>query len=160
MISTKQTHNNNVAILISPGFAENDVVYCLSQMRTAGLPTSLLGTSKQTIPGQHGLLVVPDYSLDELDNNIYFRLIIIPGSYECVTNLLMAPGFHNQVKEYGSLDGTNGRIAILADAETALQQAKLFVDASDKIWRQHNQPLETFCQQLIRFAHHSSTHLS
>jgi hypothetical protein len=153
MISTKQTHNNNVAILIGPGFAENDVVYCLSQMRTAGLPTSLLGAAKQTTPGQHGLLVVPDYSLDELDSHIYFRLIIIPGSYECVTNLLMAPGFHKQVKEYGSLDGTNGRIAILTEAETALQQAKLFANASDKIWRQNNQPLETFCQELIRFAH-------
>ena len=159
MISTKQKHNNNVAILISPGFAENDVVYCLSQMRAAGLPTSLLGASTQTTPGQHGLLVVPDYSLDELDSHVYFRLIIIPGSYECVTNLLMAPGFHTQVKEYGSLDGAHGRIAILTEAEKALQQAKLFVNASDKIWRQSDQTLESFCQQLIQFAQdHSLTH--
>lgn len=153
MISTTQTHNNNVAILIGSGFAENKVVYCLSQMRAAGLPTSLLGVSKQTTSGQHGLMVIPDYSLNELDSQVQFRLIIIPGSYECVTNLIMAPGFHQQVKEYRSLDYANGRIAILSDAETALQQANLFVAASDKIWRQNGQPLETFCQQLIQFAH-------
>lgn len=152
MISTNQTHNNNVAIFISPGFAENDVVYCLSQMRTAGLPTSLLGVSKQKTPGQHGLLIVPDYSLDELNNDILFRLIVIPGSYECVTNLLMTPGFHEEIKEYRRLDRANGRIVILTEAETALQQANLFVETSDKIWRQNNQPLESFCQQLIQFA--------
>ncbi len=152
MIATNRSHNNNVAILISPGFAENDVVYCLSHMRAAGLPTSLLGVTKQTTPGQHGLLVVPDYSFDDLDPPICFRLIIIPGSYECVTNLLMAPGFHQQIKEYRSLDCENGRIAILTEAETALKQANLFVDASDKVWRQNNLPLETFCHQLIRFA--------
>jgi len=152
MISTNRTHNNNVAILISPGFTENDVVYCLSQMRTAGLPTSLLGVSKQTTPGQHGLLVVPDYSLDELDSDTQFRLIIIPGSYECVTNLLMTPGFHKQVKECRGLDSPNGRIAILSEAEAALQQANLLPDTSDKILHQNNQPLETFCQQLIRLA--------
>jgi hypothetical protein len=153
MISTNKAHNNNVGILVSPGFAENEVVYCLSQMRMVGLPTSLLGVSKQTTPGQHGLLIVPDYSLDELSSDILFRLIIIPGSYECVTNLLMTPGFHKEIKEYRRLDCTHGRIAILTEAETALQQAKLFANASDKIWRQNNQPLETFCQQLIRFAH-------
>lgn len=152
MISTNLTHNNNVGILISPGFSENDVVSCLSQMRAAGLPTSLLGTSKQTTPGQHGLLVVPDYSLDELDSKIKFRLIIIPGSYECVTNLLMTPGFHTQIKEQLILDCTHGRIVILAEAETALKQAKLFVDASDIIWHQNNQTLEVFCQELIRYA--------
>jgi len=151
MISTNQTHNNNVAILISPGFAENDVVYCLSKMRTAGLPTTLLGVSTQTTPGQHGLLVKPDYSLDDLDSSILFRLIVIPGSYECVTNLLMTPSFHTQVKEHRSLDCTNGRIAILAEAENALQQANLFLDSSDKILRQDDQSLDVFCQQLIQF---------
>lgn len=153
MISTNQTYNNNVAILISPGFAENDVVYCLSQMRIAGLPTSLIGVSKQTTPGQHGLLVVPDYSFDELDSDFQFCLILIPGSYECVTNLLMAPGFHKQVKKFGSLDCDNGRIAILKEAETALKQANLFTNPSVNIWHQNDQPLEAFCQQMIRFAH-------
>ena len=96
---------------------------------------------------------MPDYSFDELKNQTQFRLIIIPGSYECVTNLIITPGFHKQVKEFGRLDYDNGRIVILKEAETALQQANLFVDASDKIWRQNAQPLEAFCQQLIRFAH-------
>ncbi len=97
-------------------------------------------------------MVIPDYSLNELDNHVHFRLIIIPGSYECVTNLIMAPGFHKQIKEYRSLDCANGRIAILSEAETALRQANLFIDTSDKIWRQNGQSLETFCQQLIQFA--------
>ena len=153
MIATNRTHNNNVAILISPGFAETDVVYCLSQMRMAGLPTSLLGATNQTTPGQHGLQVVPDYSLDELDNNTQFRLIIIPGGYECVTNLIMTPGFHTQVREYHGLDSPNGRIAILTEAETALQQANLFAESPDKILRQDDQPLDSFCRKLIQYAH-------
>ncbi len=152
MIATGQTPNTNVAILIGPGFAENEVVYCLSQMRTAGLPTSLLGASKQTTPGQHGLLVIPDYSLEELDAETQFRLIIIPGGYECVTSLIMTPGFHSQIKEYQGLERPNGRIAVLTEAETALQQAKIFTDSPDEILHQDNQPLEGFCQKLIKLA--------
>jgi hypothetical protein len=124
-------------------------------MRAAGLPASLLGASKQPTLGQHGLLVVPDYSLDELDSKIKFRLIIIPGSYECVTNLLMTPGFHTQIKEQRILDCTHGRIVILTEAETALNQANLFTTGSDKIWRQDSHSLESFSQHLIDFVRNS-----
>lgn len=151
MTSTNRVHNN-IAILISPGFAENDVVYCLSQMRMAGLPTSLVGISLKPTQGQYGLKIVPDYSLNALDSQTRFHLIIVPGSYECVTNIIMSPGFHEQIKKHGSLAYPNGRIAILAEAETALQQANVLVDSPDKILRQGDLSLELFCQQLIRFA--------
>lgn len=146
MISTCSTRNNNVAILISPGFAESDVVYCLSQMRGAGLPVSIIGVSKKSISSQHGLMVYPDYVLHEMEIDERFQLLIIPGSYECVTNLLTSPDFHDQINEYRNHDGL---VIILKEAQAALEQANLF-QTNDRILRQADQPLERFCQQLIK----------
>lgn len=148
MISTHRT-NNNIAILISPGFAESEVVYCLSQMRASGLPISLVGVSNGLIHSQHGLVVSPDYSLNELTNDTPFRLLIIPGNYECVTNLLTSPDFHRQA-ENNILN--EGFVAILTSAEAALNQVNLFTTPTDRIVRQQKQPLDAFCQQLIKIA--------
>lgn len=147
MISTYHTRQNNIAILIGPGFAESDVVYCLSKMRTAGLPVSLIGVSKYPISSQHGLQVSPDYSFNDLDKKMFFQQIIIPGSYESVTSLLSTPDFHSLIKEYNN---RNSFFVILKEAETALQQANLFLEESDNVLRQAEQPLDAFCRELIQ----------
>ena len=136
-------------MLISPGFAESEVVYCLSQMRISGLPISLLSPSNKLVHSQHGLVVRPDYSLNQLTHNTAFHLLIIPGNYECVANLLTSPDFHCQVSNNIS---KGGFIAILNDAEAALQQAHLFTTPSANILHQGEQSLDVFCQRLIKLA--------
>ncbi|VAW39207.1 hypothetical protein MNBD_CHLOROFLEXI01-4103 [hydrothermal vent metagenome] len=147
MISTTHATHNNAALLIAPGFSESEVVFCLSKIRSAGFPISLIGLSNNLIHSQHGLAVRPDFSLNQIPHNVSFRLLIIPGSYECVTNLLTSPDFHQQIKK--SIE-QQGDIAILNEAATALQQAKLFTEQSEYILRQDDQPLESFCQQLLQ----------
>jgi DJ-1/PfpI family len=147
MISTYHTRNNNVALLIASGFAESDVVFCLSKIRSSGIPISLLGLSNNLIHSQHGLVVRPDFSLNQVSHNSTFRLLIIPGNYECVVNLLTSPDFHHQVKKCIAQQGS---IAILSGAEAALQQAQLFFDESDQILHQGERPLADFCQQLVQ----------
>jgi hypothetical protein len=149
MISTNHKQKNSIAILVSPGFMENEVVYCLSQMRACGLPISLVGVSSSLVKSQHGLTIQPDLALGDLANGPSFRMVIIPGSYECVTNLLTSPEFHAQINK--SITG-DGRIGILTSAEGALQQVALFATPTEQILYQQEQPLELFCQQLIQIA--------
>jgi putative intracellular protease/amidase len=149
MISAHHLQRNSSAILVSPGFTENEVVYCLSQMRARGLPTLLVGVSTNLVKSQRGLSVAPDLALSELANGQFFKLLIVPGSYECVTNLLTSPDFHVQVNR--GLAG-DGRIAILSAAAGALQQVAPFASPTEQILYQQNQTLELFCQQLIQIA--------
>ena len=146
MLSTHDARRKNAALLIAPGFTESAVVTCLSQVRAAGKAIALVGTSTKLVHSQHGLVVRPDYSLNQLTSSTTFQLLIIPGNYECVTHLLTSPDFHFQVKKCLS---QNGFIAILNDAETALQQVHLFTNPSDQILHQEEQSLDDFCQQLI-----------
>lgn len=147
MLSTNQTQYH-IGILISNGFNESDVAYCLSQLRMAGLPTAVIGAINNTISSQHGLLVHPDESLNSLSKETHFRLLIIPGGRECVNNLLSSPGFHSQLEKNGR---NGGYIAILRDAEPALQQTSLFTRSqTNNILCQSDQPLAAFCQQLIK----------
>ncbi|MCA9954046.1 MAG: DJ-1/PfpI family protein [Ardenticatenaceae bacterium] len=146
MISGNNTHKKNIAILISPGFTENEVVYCLSQMRAAGLSTTLVGATNSLVKSQHGLIVQPDLTLRELTPLPPFHMLIIPGSYECVSNLLTSPDFHFQVEK--SVTG-DGHVVIFNSAETALKQVAPFATPTEKILYQQQQPLESFCQQLI-----------
>lgn len=147
MISTSRTRHNNAALLIAPGFSESQVVYCLSKIRSVGLPISLIGLSNNLIHSQHGLVVRPDFSLDQISHNDSFRLLIIPGSYECVANLLTSPDFHHQVKKSIT---NQGFIAILTEAEAALQQTQIFREPSEHVLYQGKQSIESFCQQLIQ----------
>ncbi|MCP4416676.1 MAG: DJ-1/PfpI family protein [Chloroflexi bacterium] len=147
MLSTASAQNNNVALLIAPGFAESDVVFCLSEMRSSGTSVSLLGLTNNLIHSQHGLVVRPDLSLNQVAHNNTFHLLIIPGNYECVVNLLTSPNFHHQVRQCIAQQGS---IAILSEAKAALQHAKLFLEESDQILHQGERPLADFCQQLIQ----------
>jgi putative intracellular protease/amidase len=149
MISAHLLQKNSCAILVSPGFTENEVVYCLSQMRALGLPILLVGTSTSLVKSQRGLSVAPDLALSELANGQSFRMVIIPGNYECVTNLLTSPDFHVQVNRSLAVDG---RIAILTAAAGALHQIAPFATPSEQILYQQDQSLELFCQQLIQIA--------
>ncbi|MBK8902379.1 MAG: DJ-1/PfpI family protein [Anaerolineaceae bacterium] len=149
MVSTNNVQKKNIAILISPGFSENEVVYCLSQMRACGLPIRLVGVSNSLVHSQHGLSVKPDLALNDLTNMPPFKMVIIPGSYECVTNLLTSPDFHAQT-EKSIAEG--GRIAVFDSAKGALQQVPLFATHTEQILYQQRQALKPFCQELIQIA--------
>ena len=149
MISTHHNHKNNIGILISSGFAERDVVTCLAKLRSAGLPTSLIGRSNKLTHSQHGLVVRPDLSLNQISDDTAFHLLIIPGYYECVVNLMASPDFHVQIKANIS---NNNYIAVLNDAKTALEQANLLNTPCEHILHQDKQSLNSFCEQLIQLA--------
>ena len=149
MISTNHVQKNSIGILVSPGFTENEVVYCLSQMRALGLPVSLVGLSSGLVKSQRGLHIKPDLALSGLAEAAAFQMLIIPGSYECVTNLLVSPDFHTHVEKSIA---RGGRIAVLASGEAALHQVAPFVSPTEQILYQQEQTLEPFCQQLIQIA--------
>lgn len=93
---------NQVVILIAPGFDEEAVVHCLCQMRQWGTAVTLVGAPSNLVVGASGLAVRPDYSLTQLHQAVLTgrdSLLIIPGSSACATTLLSDPRVHRVIKK-------------------------------------------------------------
>ncbi|MCP4361983.1 MAG: DJ-1/PfpI family protein [Chloroflexi bacterium] len=108
-----------VIILLAPEFDEAGMIACLVQMRGASLPVYLVGVVAGLMRGKHGLMVRPDYSLDELKSE-QAKLIVVPSGMKCSTSLMSDPRIHrllNSSMEVGHY------VAVLRTAEEAMKLA-------------------------------------
>src|SRR5690606_31885023 len=99
MTVTRVSLTNRVLILLATGFEVSSVVFCVSQIREAGLPISLVGLSAGILKGLHGLAIRPDYSLEQLPQGGGYAGVIIPGTPQCVAALLADPRVHHLVQK-------------------------------------------------------------
>lgn len=97
--------SDKIFILLAPGFEESTVVFCLEQMREAGLSVSLVSLSTGLVSGLHGLVLRPDYSLDQLPTGFFPRLIIVPGGRQCTSSLIADPRVHKLLETTWSNEG-------------------------------------------------------
>lgn len=114
--------SDKIFILLAPGFEESTVVFCLEQMREAGLSVSLVSLSTGLVSGLHGLVLRPDYSLDQLLPGLSCRLVIVPGSRQCASSLLADPRVHHLLRN--TLNG-GGFIVSTTTATPLLKQTEI-----------------------------------
>lgn len=114
------TVNQMVVILLAPGFEEGPTIFCADRMREAGIRVSLVGLAAGAIPGIHGIVVFPDYSLEQLPDRQSIHLLVIPGGGPCVSSLLMDPRVHHL---FDQVIRNQGKIALMATAERPLRRA-------------------------------------
>lgn len=123
MVSHQVSSQNQALILIAAGFCEQSVVQCLSQMREAGLAVSLIGLSAGLIRSLHGVVILPDYSLEQLSPVGSPRLVIVPGSKQSVSALLADPRvhklLHDTLEHGGFVAATTAAQIVLAEASIA-----------------------------------------
>lgn len=103
-------------ILITSGFDEDATVICLKRLRQAGVPVKLVGLTRGTVTGEHGLTVRPDLSLESLSQEEESYLIVVPGKTESAKSILADPRFHKMIQ---ALPQQDGLLAIMRSAEAA-----------------------------------------
>ncbi len=138
---------NDILILITQGFEEEAVVRCLSQMRQASLPVSLVGLSAGLISSRHGLVMLPDYSLEQLSPVTVPKMVLIPGGRQCVLALLADPRVHKLLKE---ILEHGGYVASTSNAQSVLAEAGIpCSDQAANFFPQEGRKMDDYIKQLI-----------
>ena len=134
-------------ILVAPGFEEAAVIYCLTQLRQAGLPVSLVGLMAGQIAGWHGLSICPDLTLDEVDAHEPMKLAVIPGGQQCATALLTDPRVHRLLH---TLIAQEGRVGVMDTAIPVITQFGLLPESMDGYYvMQNEEGMDSFVTELV-----------
>lgn len=75
-----------IYLLLGTGFEEIEAVTPLDLMRRAGIPAATVGVNGKTVVGSHGIPVVADLTLEELDLT-QMEGIVLPGGLKGVASL-------------------------------------------------------------------------
>lgn len=140
--------HDRILILLAPGFEESPLVYCMEQMREAGLGVSLVSASSGLVRGRRGLVVQTDGSFTQLNREQRYRLIVVPGGREAIAYLLNDPRFHRLVES--TLHG-EGFVAAMRSAVPLLAQTGIPQPAfQDHFIAQDDMEIEGFTRHLIQ----------
>ena len=78
-----------VYILLAPGFEEAEALVPVDMLRRANIETATVSITGEPVPGSHGVTVLADVTLDDVDLS-NADLIVLPGG---------GPGYKNLGKE-------------------------------------------------------------
>lgn len=144
---TTAIFRNRVYILVAPGFEEAAVIYCLTKLREAALPVSLVGLVVGQIAGWHGLSICPDLTLDEVDAHKPMKLAVIPGGQQCATALLTDPRVHRLLH---TLIAQEGRVGVMDTAIPVVTQFGLLPESIDGHYvMQNEEGMDGFVTELV-----------
>lgn len=139
--------NNNVLILLAPGFEAGPMVYCLEHMRDAGIPVSLIGLASGVIPSVHGLAIRPDCSLNQIMPEDSPRLVIVPGGAQSISSLIADPRVHRM---FDAALANGGFVATMSGADSILEKAGIFSPSQrTRFLSQGNLKISKFSSHLI-----------
>ncbi|MEY8317159.1 DJ-1 family glyoxalase III [Oscillospiraceae bacterium 50-58] len=78
-----------VYILLAPGFEETEALVPVDMLRRANIETATVSITGEPVPGSHGVTVLADVTLDDVDLS-RADMIVLPGG---------GPGYKNLGKE-------------------------------------------------------------
>lgn len=79
-----------VYVLLGTGFEETEAIAPIDLLRRAGIPTLTVGVDGKTIVGGHGIAVVADIELGEMDlTNL--EMVVLPGGLGGVATIRKTP---------------------------------------------------------------------
>jgi putative intracellular protease/amidase len=146
---TKKKSEQAVVMLVTTGFAEDAVIYCLGQLREAGIEVWLVSPKRGLIRSQHGTAILPDKRLAELPTDFCPSLLILPGDARCLSELTTSPAVQDLVHHTAT---TGGLIVILGTGNEIKLESLLInqIPPSQKI-QQGTQEITEFVPQLIEY---------
>jgi 4-methyl-5(b-hydroxyethyl)-thiazole monophosphate biosynthesis len=92
-----------VYILLAPGFEETEALAPADLLRRANIETALVSITGESVPGSHGITVVADMGLDEVDLS-KADMIVLPGGAPGYKNLGADPRVERLVREAAERD--------------------------------------------------------
>ncbi|MCA9921478.1 MAG: DJ-1/PfpI family protein [Anaerolineales bacterium] len=143
--------SGKVAFLLTPGFEEGTAVFCLEQLRDAGLPVSLIGINDLPISGLHGIKIEPDCTINEITDEAPFHVIVLSGGNQTITSLLFDPRIDKLLKQTIQ---ANGHIVPIARTKELLEDIGLleYGEAPNIISQDETMTLLDFVDEIVRIA--------
>ena len=86
-----------VYLLLGSGFEETEAIAPLDLLRRAGIPTLTVGVNGKTVVGGHGIGVVADITLEEMDLTA-MDMIVLPGGLGGVHSILGSETAMNAIR--------------------------------------------------------------
>ena len=139
----------NVAVLLAPGFEEGTAVFCADKLRNAGLPVSLIGTSSQPIKGTHGIIIQPDKSINDIEPEHSYRIVVVSGGRQHISASMVDPRIYRLLRK--TIE-TNGFVAPIARAKEFLEDIGFADSDSPFIISDNGKELQEFVNELIQLA--------
>ena len=87
-----------VYILLAPGFEEAEALVPADLLRRAGIETALVSVTGEPVPGSHGITVMADTTLDQVDLS-RADMVVLPGGGVGVKNLGKEPAVERLVRQ-------------------------------------------------------------
>lgn len=78
---------HRILVPLAQGFEETEAVTIVDVLRRAGLDVTVAGLQAGPVRGSHGITVVPDASLGELELD-RFTMVVLPGGMPGTRNLM------------------------------------------------------------------------
>jgi hypothetical protein len=73
-------------LLLADGFSETEAMLYVNELRGAGLPLKIVGLTKRPVQSEHGVKIVPDFSIDTvIQKPFQVGLLILPGGRATAT---------------------------------------------------------------------------
>jgi 4-methyl-5(b-hydroxyethyl)-thiazole monophosphate biosynthesis len=110
---------SRVIVPLAPGFEEIEAVTIVDVLRRAGVTVDVAGTEPGPIRGSHGITVVPDVVLADVDSTLY-DVVALPGGMPGTLNLRQSADVLRLVRELAAAGRLTTAICaaptVLADA--------------------------------------------
>lgn len=87
-----------VYMLLGTGFEETEAIAPLDLLRRAGIETKTVGLNGKTIVGSHGIPVVTDMEIAQLDISDA-EMVVLPGGSQGVASILNCPAALQAVEQ-------------------------------------------------------------
>lgn len=148
-----------VLMIVANGFEEIEAVTLLSTLRQAGLCVKAVALTSGLVGGLHGVWLMPDLALADLDRLIEITrisLVILPVSQQSLASLAVDPRVHRLLRQIVTQDG---QIAATPDGLAMLQTADIYPTPLTKSGAHLEEPIlrrdptmspQLFAQMLIR----------
>lgn len=156
-MSGKSSQQKCVLMLIADGFSETEAVVILSALRKAGIYAKSAGLTSGLISGAHGILIMPDFTLADLERSMdptSISMIVLPVGERNLSSLEADPRVYRLLRQVITQDGLIVTNACGKDVLKALvgENGNETYQRNEHIVLRHilDQPIEQFAQELVR----------
>ncbi len=157
-MSAKVVHRDKcVLVIIADGFDENETIAYLSLLRQAGLCVKVVGLTSGLVDSRHGVRLMPDLTLtnlDDLADTTFISMVILPEGGQSLSRLESDPRvhrlLHRVVAQRGVIATSRDGLRVPRAAAVWGDVAELGDDGAPVLLREPGQSLETFAHYLVR----------
>jgi len=111
-LSAKNVAQSCVLVIMTNGFDETETISIISILRQAGLCVKSVGLASGLVGSAHGLWLMPDLTLSDLDDLVktkFVRMVVLPENEQSLARLEIDPRIH---KFLSQVVAQKGQIAV------------------------------------------------